>query len=103
MFLPFSWRDKQDTCSDFAVRHGDRRVKPQVWYMKVPLGKNETGKFLKTAADKASLQRQGSKVTNQCQEDQHWPIARCKYSRDVCGSTKRSQKSSRPPIIQVSK
>jgi len=48
----------------FAVRHSDRRVNPQVWYMKVPLGKNEIGKFLKAAADEASLQRQGSKVTN---------------------------------------
>ena len=47
-----------------AVRHGDRRVNPDVWYMKAPLGKNEIGKFLKTAADEASLQRQGSKVTN---------------------------------------
>ena len=47
-----------------AVRHGDRRVNPQVWYMKAPLGKNEIGKFLKTAADEASLQRQGSKVIN---------------------------------------
>ena len=47
-----------------AVRHGDRRVNPEVWYMKAPLGKNEIGKFLKTAADEASLQRQGSKVTN---------------------------------------
>ena len=32
--------------------------------MKAPLGKNEKGKFLKTAAYEASLQRQGSKVTN---------------------------------------
>ena len=32
--------------------------------MKAPLGKNEIGIFLKTAADEASLQRQGSKVTN---------------------------------------
>ena len=47
-----------------VVRHGDRRVNPQVWYMKAPLGKNEISKFLKTAADEASLQRQGSKVTN---------------------------------------
>ena len=47
-----------------AVRHGDRRVNPEVWYMKAPLGKNEIGKFLKTAADETSLQRQGSKVTN---------------------------------------
>ena len=64
MFLPFSWRDKPDKCSDFAVRHGDRRVNPQVWYMKAPLGKNEIGKFLKRAASEASPQRQGSKVTN---------------------------------------
>ena len=47
-----------------AVRHGDRRVNPEVWYMKAPLGKNEICKFLKTSADEASLQRQGSKVTN---------------------------------------
>ena len=32
--------------------------------MKAPLGKDEIGKFLKTAADEASLQRQESKVTN---------------------------------------
>ena len=35
-----------------AVRHGDRRVNPQVSYMKAPLGKNEIGKLLKTAAMK---------------------------------------------------
>jgi len=32
--------------------------------MKAPFGKNEIGKFLKTAADEDSLQRQGSKVIN---------------------------------------
>jgi len=32
--------------------------------MKAPLSKNEIGLFLKTAAADASLQRQGSKVTN---------------------------------------
>jgi integrase len=47
-----------------AVRHGDRRVNPEIWYKKSPIGKNEIGKFLKTAADEASLHRDGSKVTN---------------------------------------
>ena len=64
MFLPFSWRGKRDKCSDFAVQHSDRQVDPQVWYMKAPLGKNEIGLFLKTAADEARKQGQGSRVTN---------------------------------------
>ncbi|KAL9972980.1 hypothetical protein ACROYT_G019381 [Oculina patagonica] len=50
--------NEQDAPFFLAVRHGDRRVNPEVWYMKAPLGKNEIGKFLKTAADKASLQGQ---------------------------------------------
>ena len=56
--------NKPDAPFFLAVRHGDRRVNPQVWYMKAPLGKNKIGKFLKTAADEASIQRQGSKVAN---------------------------------------
>ena len=56
--------NKPDAPFFLAVRHGHRRINPQVWYMKAPLGKNEIGKFLKTAADEASIQRQGSKVAN---------------------------------------
>ena len=56
--------NKPDSPFFLAVRHGDRRVNPQIWYMKAPLGKNEIGKFLKTAADEANLQRKGAKVTN---------------------------------------
>ena len=56
--------NKPDAPFFLAVRHGDHRVNPQVWYMKAPLGKNEIGKLLKTAADEASIQRQGSKVAN---------------------------------------
>ena len=71
-----------------AVRHGDRQVNPQVWYMKAPLGKNGIGKFLKTAAYEASIQIQGSKVANHSVRKT---------------SIGRSQRSSKPPIAQVSK
>lgn len=47
-----------------AVRHGDMSVNPYIWYKKAPLGKNEIGKFLAMAANEASLERIGSKVTN---------------------------------------
>ena len=43
-----------------AVRH-NRRSNEEVWYMKAPLGKNEIGKFLSTAAKNAGLHREGKK------------------------------------------
>ena len=46
-----------------AVRH-NRRSNEEVWYMKAPLGKNEIGKFLSTAAKNAGLHRERKKVTN---------------------------------------
>ena len=46
-----------------AVRH-NRRSNEEVGYMKAPLGKNEIGKFLSTAAKNAGLHREGKKVTN---------------------------------------
>ena len=46
-----------------AVRH-NRCSNEEVWYMKAPLGKNEVGKFLSTAAKNAGLHREGEKVTN---------------------------------------
>ena len=46
-----------------AVRH-NRSYSDDVWYMKSPLGKNEIGKFLSTAAKRAGLQKEGKKVTN---------------------------------------
>ena len=47
-----------------AVRHGSRREKSEIWYMKAPLGKNQIGKFLSSAADNAGIQRIGGKVSN---------------------------------------
>ena len=41
--------NKPDSPFFLAVRHGDRRVNPQIWYMKAPLGKNEIGKFLENS------------------------------------------------------
>ena len=35
-----------------------------VWYMKAPLGKNEIGKFMASAAEKAGLNVSGKKITN---------------------------------------
>jgi len=46
-----------------AVRQ-NRSSKDQVWYTRSPLGKNEIGKFLSTAAEKAGLHWQGKRVTN---------------------------------------
>ena len=43
-----------------AVRH-NRRSNEEIWYMKAPLGKNEIGKFMSTAAKNAGLQREGKK------------------------------------------
>ena len=45
---------------NLAVSH-NRRSNEEVWYMKVPLGKNEIGKFLSTAAKNAGLQREEKK------------------------------------------
>lgn len=47
-----------------AVRHGSRREKSKIWYMKAPLGKNQIGKFLSSAAENAGIQRTGAKVSN---------------------------------------
>ena len=46
-----------------AVGH-NRRSNEEVWYMNAPLGKNEIGKFLSTAAKTAGLHSEGKKVTN---------------------------------------
>ena len=46
-----------------AVRH-NRSSQDNFWYMKSPLGKNEIGKFLSTAAQKACLQKEGKQITN---------------------------------------
>ena len=46
-----------------AIRH-NRSSQDNFWYMKSPLGKNEIGKFLSTAAQKAGLQREGKQITN---------------------------------------
>ena len=46
-----------------AVRH-NRSSQDNVWYMKSPLEKNEIGKLLSTAAQKAGLQREGKQITN---------------------------------------
>ena len=46
-----------------AVRH-NRSSQDNVWYMKLPLGKNEIGKFLSIAAQRAGLQREGKQITN---------------------------------------
>ena len=46
-----------------AVGH-NRRSNEEVWYMNAPLGKNEIGKFLSTAAKNAGLHREGKKETN---------------------------------------
>ena len=42
----------------------NRRSNEEVLYMKAPLGKNEIGKFLSTAAKNAGLHRERKKVTN---------------------------------------
>jgi integrase len=47
-----------------AVKH-NCRANDQIWYEKSPLGKNEIGNFLSTAAKKANLQQgQVAKITN---------------------------------------
>ena len=46
-----------------AVRQ-NRTSQDQVWYMRSPPGKNEIGKFLSTASQKAGLHREGKRVTN---------------------------------------
>lgn len=47
-----------------AVKH-KRSPTDEIWYMKAPLGKNQIGKFLSTAAKKAHIpQKVGAKVTN---------------------------------------
>ena len=46
-----------------AVRQ-KRSSQDQLWYMRSPLGKNEIGKFLSTAAQNAGLHREGKRVSN---------------------------------------
>ena len=56
--------NQPDSLLFLAVRHGSRREKSDIWYMKAPLGKNQIGKFLSTAAEEAGIQRTGAKVSN---------------------------------------
>ena len=51
---------KPDSPLYLAVKH-QRKPDDDLWYMRCPLGKNEIGKFLSTAAKNASLQ---GRVTN---------------------------------------
>ena len=56
--------NKPDSPFYLAVKH-NCRANDQIWYKKSPLGKNEIGNFLSTAAKKANLQQgQGAKITN---------------------------------------
>ena len=55
---------QKDSPFFLAVRHGSRRENSEIWYMKAPLGKNQIGKFLSSAADNAGIQRTGAKVSN---------------------------------------
>ena len=52
--------NKPDSPFYLAVKH-QRKPDDEVWYMRSPLGKNEIGKFLSTAAKNAGLQ---GRVTN---------------------------------------
>ena len=55
---------KPDSPFYLAVKH-NCRASDQIWYKKSPLGKNEIGNFLSTAAKEANLQQgQGAKITN---------------------------------------
>ncbi len=47
-----------------AVKHGNRHKDNNIWYMKSPMGKNESGKFLSRAAENAGIQRAGGKLSN---------------------------------------
>ena len=47
-----------------AFRHFIRRENSEIWYMRAPLGKNQIGKLLRTAADNTGIQRIGTKVSN---------------------------------------
>ena len=54
---------KPDSPFYLAVRH-HRKPTDTIWYMKSPLGKNEIGKFMVKAAEKAGLGSSGKKLTN---------------------------------------
>jgi integrase len=47
-----------------AINHKGWREKPNGWYKLSPLGKNQIGKFLPKAAQKAGLQACGKKIAN---------------------------------------
>ena len=47
-----------------AFRHFIRRENSEIWYKRAPLGKNQIGKLLRTAADNTGIQRIGTKVSN---------------------------------------
>ena len=46
-----------------AVRRG-KQLNSNIWYMPAPLGKNMIGNFLAKAAERAGIQRRGSKISN---------------------------------------
>ena len=56
--------NKPDSPFFLAVKH-NCNANHQIWYKKTPLGKNEIGNFLSTAAKNANLQQcRGAKITN---------------------------------------
>ena len=60
--------------------------------MKSPLGKNEIGKFLSTAVQKAGLQREGKQITKQSvRKTCISQAARCWYTRELCCSAQWPQ------------
>ena len=80
-----------------------RRSNEEVWYMKEPLGKNEIGKFLSTAAKNAGLHREGKKVTNH--SVRKTCISRLldadHGSRELCSPTEWPQKHGEFTVLQV--
>ena len=80
-----------------AVRH-NRRSNEEVWYMNAPLGKNEIGKFLSTAAKNAGLHREGKSFY---QENPYFEAPWCWCSRELCSPTEWPQKHGEFTVLEV--
>ena len=77
-----------------------RRPDNNIWYLKAPLGKNEIGKLMKTAAQTAGLQ--GNITNHAIRKTCISRLYGCRSPRQSCRSAKRSQKPEESRFVQSS-
>ena len=77
-----------------------RRADNSIWYLKIPLGKNEIGKFMKIAAQRAGLQ--GNITNHSVRKTRYFSPHGCRSPRQLRRSAKRAQKPEEPRFVQSS-